>query len=177
MYMNKTKRNLILAAAIINLIGIAANLILTILLLVYKSAIEKYLEYMVLINVSGNLVWEILTFVAGLVGSILLLYSVREKGKYYRNSQGIFIAGFIIVCICGSFVSWILLFISLFVSDVIIINSKSDIRNEMREEQKQQERQEQIYEDKKKQIEDLKRLREAGMISEEEYKQKLFEIL
>lgn len=174
MYMNKTKRNLILASAIINLIGVAASLVFSLLVHFRVEAIEPILEYVAMINYSAfNLVYSIIAFVIGLVGSGLLLWSVREKGKYYRRSQGFYLAGFIIVVIAGGWLSWVLLFIAMFIPDVIVMNTRSEIRRE----EKQEIREDAAYEEKKKCIEDLKRMRDAGLITEEEYKQKLFDLL
>lgn len=177
MYMNKTKRNLIIAAAVLNLIGVIANLIMSILLIVNREAVQDYLEYYYFVGYSTNIVYTIISFLAGFIGSIFLLWSVRNKGKYFRTTQGLYISGFVIVVICGGFISWILLFISLFIPDIIVMNTKSEIRREEKTEEMQNKMKEQAYEEKKKQIEDLKRLRDNGLITEEEYKQKLFELL
>ncbi len=171
MYMNKTKRNLIIAASIINLIDAGFGLLFAILLVFYKDALAAFEDYAILISyIPSNVVMSALSFAIALVGSILLFFAVRQKGKYFRTSQGIFIAGFIIVVLCGGFLPWILLLISFFISDVIVINRPNEVKREEKQEEK-------AYEDKKKQIEDLKRLRDSGLISEEEYKQKLFELL
>ncbi len=171
MYMNKTKRNLIIAAAIINILNSLFGLITAILFVFYRDVIAAYIEYTMFISfMSTNIVMATISFAISLVGSILLLYAVRQKGKYFRGSQGMFVAGFIIVVLCGGTLPWILLLISFFVSDVIVVNNPNEIKHEEKQETK-------AYEDKKKQIEDLKRLRDSGIISEEEYKQKLFELL
>lgn len=171
MYMNKTKRNLIMASAIVNLISIAANLILSIVLKINQEWFTQYPELAALASYfSTNLYYSIFEFVIGLVGSIFLLFTIREKGKYFRSSQGLFIAGFVIIVISGGLVSWILLFVSLFVSDVIVINAPHDVRREERQEERD-------FEEKKKRIEELKTLRDSGIITEEEYKEKLLEIL
>ncbi|MGN1201049.1 MAG: SHOCT domain-containing protein [Candidatus Caccovivens sp.] len=170
MYMNKTKRGLILVSAIVNLITITLSLILSILLIVNAEAMQEYLAYYYFVSLSPDIVYAIISFVIGLVGSILLIYSVRQKGKYFRTSQGVFVAGFIIIILFGGFLSWLLLFVSLFVPDIIVMNNAREVKKEEKMEERE-------YEDKKKQIEDLKRMRDNGLISEEEYKQKLFEIL
>lgn len=170
-YMNKTKRNLILAAAILNIIGVTASLIIVILLVVFRNELAESL-YLLYYIVPSPFV-AALQFGAGIVGSSLLIYCVRQKGKFYRSSRGVYIAGFIIVIICGTFLAWILLLISMAVPDIIIINSK----DEMRAEQREQHRQDLAYEQKKRMIEELKALRDSGTITEEEYKKRLFEIL
>lgn len=176
--MNKTKRNLIIASAIVNFITISASLIMSVLLKIYGESFLKFAaDYLFLISFSQNIYYAVFSFAAGLVGSIFLLFSVREKGKHFRRTQGLFIAGFVIIIFCGGFLSWLLLFISLFVADVIVMNTKSEIRKEQKVEETEIKQKEQMYEEKKKKIEDLKRLRDNGLISENEYKQKLFELL
>ncbi len=178
MYMNKTKRNLILASAIINLIGVVASFVMALLIHFNVEAVMDYIDYVAMINYSVfNLVYSIIAFVIGLVGSVLLIWSVRKKGKFFRSSQGYYIAGLIIVVISGGWLAWLLLFISMFVPDVIVMNTRSELRREDREEQKQTIKDDAAYEEKKRRIEDLKRMRDNGIISEEEYKQKLFELL
>ena len=168
--MNKTKRNLIISSAIVNLIGCISNLVVAILVATQNEEFIKLLQEYYFYSVTYNLVYNIITCSIGLVGSILLLYSVRQKGKYFRVNQGCYIAGFVIVVVCGGFLAWILLFISMFISDIIVLNRPSEVRREEKMEEK-------AYEDKKRRIEDLKRLREQGLISEEEYREKLFELL
>lgn len=170
MYMNKTKRNLILASAIINLLSISANLVLSIILMVNAELLLEYVNYFYFVGYSTNIIYVVFSFATGLVASILLIFAVRAKGKYFRTSQGIFIAGFIIIVICGGFLPWVLLFISMFIPDVIVMNTRSEIRREEHAEN-------QAMEQKKKRIEELQKLRDEGVITEEEYKQKLFEIL
>ncbi len=172
-YMNKNKRNLILASAIINLISVTATLILSILLLTNREYLLQYADYFYFLTYSTNLVYTIISFVAGFVGSFLLIWSVRSRGKYFRISQSLYIAGFIIVVICGGWISWILLFISMFIPDIVVMNSKDDLRRE----DKQEIKNDRAYEEKVKRIEDLKRMRDNGLITEEEYKAKLFELL
>ncbi len=177
-YMNKSKRNLILASAIINLIGISLSLIMSILLITNRQAIQEYMDYMFFVSYSvESIIYTVVSFAAGLVGSILLIYSVRAKGKYFRRSQGFYIAGFIIIVICGGFLPWILLFISMFIPDVVVMNTRSEVRHEERIQEKQIVEEDKAYEEKKKRIEDLKRMRDNGLITEEEYKQKLFDLL
>lgn len=172
MYMNKTKRNLIIAGAIVNIIVGIINLVMSILIKVNQGQFKGYEDYHFIVSLSTtNLVMTVISSAVGLVASILLLYSVRQKGKYFRQSQGMFYTGFIIVIFFGGgWLSWLLLFISAFVPDVIVMNTKSEVKKEEVLETKEME-------EKKKRIDDLKRLRDAGIISEEEYKEKLFELL
>ena len=178
MYMNKTKRNLIIAAGIVNIVDAAASLVLTICALAYPEIMSEYIDYYYyFLSVSKNIFVNIAIFAVSLVGSILLFYSVREKGKYYRASRASYVAGVIIVILTGGTISWVLLLIAAFTPDVIIINDPQEIREQVREEQQEEILRDKAYEDKKQKIEELKRLRDSGQITEEEYKEKLFELL
>ena len=145
------------------------KLVVGILAKVAPEALLK-VEFLTYFLYSTDIIYSTISFTIGLVGSILLIYSIRNGGKFFRRSQGCYIAGLIIVILCGGWISWILLFISMFIPDVIVMNTAREVRQEERQEQKD-------LDTKKKQIEDLKRLRDAGIITEEEYKQKLYEIL
>ncbi len=177
MYMNKTKRSLIMASAIINLITVVVNLVSSILAIVKPDFLVKYQDYYYFLGYSTNIVYVVISFALGLVGSILLLYSIRSRGKYFRRSYGVYAAGFVIVVICGGWVAWLLLFISAFVPDIIIINDKSELRREAKQEEKEEILRDKAYEEKKAKIEELKRLRDSGAITEEEYRDRLFELL
>lgn len=175
--MNKTKRNLIMAGAIVNLISTALSLTFSIIAYVNPNWYNAYAGVSYVLTYSVSLVYCILSFGVGIAGSIMLLYSIREKGKHFRTSQGLYIAGFVIVVLCGGTISWVLLFISLFIPDVVVMNTKSEIKQEEKEEEKKEQIKEQQLEEKKQKIEELKKMRDNGEITEEEYKEKLFELL
>lgn len=168
--MNKTKRNLILSAAIINLINMVANLVVAI---IYCVNPEYYFEtlgtYLILISYY-SIYFVFVEVVAGIIASILLIYSVRKKGMYFRTSQKYYIAGLIIVIFAGGWIPWLLLFISMFVPDVIIMNSASEIRHEERAEERG-------YNEKRKKVEELRKLKEDGLITEEEFNKRLMDLL
>lgn len=171
MYMNKTKRNLIIASAIINLLDVIASLVIAILLKVDSAFMAENVYF------SFNIYYAVFSFAAGVVASVFLLYSVRAKGKYFRTTQGLYIAGFVIVIVCGGTLAWLLLFISMFVPDVVIMNTKSEVKQEEKEQEKEVQKKDQELEEKKQKIEELKQLRDSGKITEEEYKKKLFDLL
>ena len=176
--MNRTKRNLILASAILNLCNIVFSLIISVLIAVNPEMISKLLaDYVAIQSISINWIYQICVFLAGLIGSIFLLFSIRENGKYFDASRGIYIAGVVIVILVGGLISWILLLIAGFTPNVIIINDRTELRETLKEEKNEEILKDQAYEEKKAKIEDLKRLRDAGVISEEEYKEKLFDLL
>lgn len=179
--MNRTKRNLIIAAAVINLIDIISSLAMVIYYRIDPSWLQNYAEYVgIIVNVTNssfNLVYQIIMFITGLIGSIFLLYCVRADGKYYRGSRGIYVAGVIIVILTGGLVPWILLLIAAFKPDIIINNDRAELRREFEANLREEVLHNAAYEEKKHKIEELKKLRDAGTITEEEYKEKLFELL
>ena len=168
--MNKTKRNLILSAAIINLINMIANLVIVILYLVDPEYYVNILGTYLYIISYYSIYFIFVEVVAGIVGSILLIYSVRSKCKYFRVSQKYYIAGLIIVILAGGWIPWILLLISMFIPDIIIINSPSEVRREERAE-------ESANNDKKRKVEELRKLRDEGVITEEEFNKQLMDLL
>lgn len=167
--MNKTKRNLILSAAIINLINMIANLVVAIIYLVDPELYVNLGAYLLIVSYY-SIYFVFVEIVAGIIASILLIYSVRKKGKYFRQSQKYYIAGLIIVIFAGGWIPWLLLFISMFTPDIIIINSASEIRQEERAEDRTKE-------EKRKKVEELRRLKEEGVITEEEFNKKLMDLL
>lgn len=167
--MNKTKRNLILSAAIINLINMVVNLVLAIIFLVDPELYANIGMYLVLISYY-SIYFVFVEVVAGMIASILLIYSVRKKGKYFRSSQKYYIAGLIIVIFAGGWIPWILLFISMFIPDIIIINSASEIRQEERAEDR-------ASAEKRRKVEELRKLKEDGVITEEEFNKRLMDLL
>ena len=170
MYMNSTKRYLIMAAAILNLISTIVNLVFSILYFFDPEVFAYYSQTFGMFGFSANIVLSVISFAAGFVGSVLLLYSIRSRGKYFRSSSTLYYTGVVITIICGGWLTWILLMISMFVPDVIIMNKPSDVKKEEILQTKEME-------EKKQKIEHLKKLRDDGVITEEEYKEKLFELL
>ena len=134
--MNKTKRNLILSAGIINLINMIANLVIVIMYLVDPVRFEMLAYYLVVISYY-SIYFVFVEIVAGIIASIMLIYSVGKKGKYFRYPQKHYIAGLIIIIFAGGWIPWILLFISMFIPDIIIMNSPSELRTEQRQEDRE----------------------------------------
>ena len=167
--MNKTKRNLILSAAIINLINMVANLVIAILFCVNPEYANVLGSYLLIISYY-SIYFVFAEIVAGIIASILLIYSVRKKGKYFRSSQKYYIAGLIIVIFAGGWIPWVLLFISMFIPDIIIINSASEVRQEQKAEDR-------ASEEKRRKLEELRKLKEEGVISEEEFNKRLMDLL
>lgn len=167
--MNKTKKNLILSAAIINLINMVANLIIAIIYCVDPELYANLGVYLVVISYY-SIYFVFVEVVAGIIGSICLMYAVRKNGKYFRHSQSYYIAGLIIIILAGGWIPWILLLISMFIPDIVIMNTPIEVRREEREENRENE-------EKKRKIEELRKLKEDGVITEEEFNNELMKLL
>ena len=167
--MNRTKRNLILSSAIINLINMVANLIVAIVYCVNPEVYAELGVYLVIISYY-SIYFIFVEVVAGIIGSICLMYAVRKGGKYFRQSQAYYIAGLIIIIFAGGWIPWILLFISMFIPDIIVMNTPIEIRREEIREEKE-------HDEKKRKIEELRKLKEEGIISEEEFNNELMKLL
>ena len=87
-YMNKRKRNLIIAAAILNLIGITISLILSIVLLTNKSLAQEYQEYYYVLSYSSNIYYTVISFIVGIIGSIFLLYLFVKRVNILELLKG-----------------------------------------------------------------------------------------
>ena len=171
--MNRTKRILIMIAAILNLVSVAFNVVMIILLYTNYSLVEEYENFYYLLTYSTSWIYTVFSTLVSVAGSIMLLYAIRDKGKYFRASYTIYYIGTIIVIFTSGYIPWILLLVAMFIPDVVINNNIYEIR----QEQKEFRAENQAYEEKKQKIEELKKLRDEGTITEEEYKKKLFELL
>ena len=80
MYMNKTKRNLIIASAVVNLINITASLVLSIMLMLNQEAVIKFIEEagiaLYSVSFSTNIYYAVFSFASAypqnLTGSQIL---------------------------------------------------------------------------------------------------------
>lgn len=125
--MNKTKRSLILAAGIIEMISavfmlFAAVLFLVISTPVFEEVIAKYIENAEIYNMEAvRLMFIIISAVEfGLytIASILLLNSVRSNGAFFAKSKKSYIAGVVITILLQVIgIPSILLYCSLGIKD------------------------------------------------------------
>ena len=160
-------------AAILNLVSVAFNVVMIILLYTNYPLVADYENYYYILTYSTSWIYTIISTIISVAGSIMLLYSIRDKGRYFRASYGVYYIGTIIVIFTSGYIPWILLLISMFIPDVVINNNIYEIRQEQKEYQAENK----AYEEKKRKIQELQKLRDEGTITEEEYKEKLFEIL
>ncbi len=180
--MNKTKRNLMLWAAIITLVEVCLNLSMLalayynpdylvsnkFLLFIFNCTIGAYEDGTLYIMM--GIVPTILMNLAGLVGAILMFVVIRNKGKHFRRSRGMYLTSVILIIFSAGIIPWILLLIAMFTPDIVVMNTYDEVRSEERREQHEMD-----Y--KRQQIENLRKMKDEGIISEEEYKQRLMDLL
>ena len=201
--MNLSKRNLILASAILNIIDAVG---MGIMCLMFGLGFGEYIinllmEYTLPANFEISIFIIIFALYACMyiASSILLLFSIRKKGEYFAKSKPLYVTGIILTAICSPFsLSAILLYISLGFKDdetnVILddnfernqgnnVNSWTEgngnggILDDTNSFEGNRELNRQDTEILRVKIEELKKLKESGSISEEEYKEMLTKLL
>lgn len=164
--MNKTKRILIIVAIVLNFISCALNLYLGILFL---------LPPITSINIFYA-IYQFLGVLAYVATSVLLLYSISNGGKNFKRRYNCYMTAVILSFLLNLFsVSSILLFITLFLPDIVWVKPHDDVyfvkEDEVKDEKTMSER------EKERKIAALRKLKEEGKITEEEFKEELFKLL
>ena len=123
----------------------------------------------------------ILTYVPYMIGmllsSILLFYSIANKGKNFSSRTTQYYIGYLLTLFLGSIISFILLIIASCLSDIVVMNSKSDILREQREERREELKEQESLEEKQKEIAHLRSLKDQGIITEEEFNERMLDLL
>lgn len=187
--MDQTKRTLVFVAGILNLISAFVVLISGLFVLLnfgnitninlgYDYTVSSPEELRIVKLLVGIILLVIFAFY--LCAGILLIYSVRNGGENFYRSQAVFIAGLVLTVLCGPLsISSILLYISLTIKQKItnFDLNKSSENFEVNEKQmcdiKIGERAESV----KEKLIKIKKLKDSGNISEEEYKKVLIKYL
>ena len=163
--MRKAKFWLILISGILNLLTFATYLLVAILDYDGKSSILSL----------------ILTYVPYMIGmllsSILLFYSIANNGKNFSSRTTQYYIGYLLTLFLGSIISFILLIIASCLSDIVVMNSKSDILREQREERREELKEQESLEEKQKEIAHLRSLKDQGIITEEEFNERMLDLL
>lgn len=173
--MNNTKRTLILTAAILEFVSVA---LLLFSILVFALASDATIANILAdsgIDPSqynsmriGFIVFFIFALVFDLIAPILLMYSIRNQGKEFKNSKKAFIAGFVLTIIAGpTNISAILLYIAFAMgnntqSQTFVNNTTNTQNGTVTDYVESSSLQDSIRQ--------LKQLKDAGTISDEEYK-------
>ena len=118
-------------------------------------------------------VFDIIQILAYFVCNGLLIFAISAKGLMFRARYGFYMAAVVISLILNLFsIATILLIVTLFLSDMFWV--KPD-KNPTAFDAPQTEAN--STESKEKKIEKLRKLKEEGKITEEEYNDKLLELL
>lgn len=161
--MNKTKRALIITAIVLNFCSIALNLYIAITYFMVKP-LNTYDIFL------G--VYELLGVIAYLVASGFLIYSIANKGIYFRQRNGYYMTAVTMTLILNLFsVSSVLLVITLFLSDWVWVRPQDDVYFTVEKEEKSETA------ERDRKIAELRKLKEEGKITEEEFNEQLFKLL
>lgn len=177
--MDQVKRKLINIAAILNLVQ--AGLLLLMCLVDGVTGSITLLEF----GIEGNLFF-IITLIVYAVGAcfyiasgVLLLYAINNNGKNFSERKAHYISGIVLTALCGPLsLSAILLYCSL-VNRGQTENGAIQTENGTVKEinQAQQTLVSPKTEEFKTKVEELRRLREEGVISDQEFKALLMKLL
>ena len=168
--MNKTKRALIITTMVLNFLSIAWNafLLITTIISLVAEPYNAYGWFLVF--------YEGLGILAYIAATVLLGYSIASKGVFFRQRNGYYMTALIMVLILDTFsISSILLLITLFMSDWVWVKPQDDVY--FKPQEKKQEDKPLAVDDKAKRIEELRKLKEEGKITEEEFNDALFKLL
>ena len=170
--MNKTKYALIIAAIVLSICSIAFNVYM--LIEYFISAIKAGAITSTAIFFG---IYEILGIIAYLVATGLLIYSIAGKGRHFRGRNMYFMSAFFMIVILNTFsVPSVLLLITLFIPDIVWVKPHDDVYFSPKEEVKNDDR---TFSEKEKarKIEELRRLKAEGKITDEEFNEQLFKLL
>lgn len=169
--MNKTKRGLIIAAIVMNFLSIALNVYITVRGIL--TLIENPYEALVWAYV----IYQILGVFAYIATAGLLIYSIADKGLHFRQRNGYYMSAVILSVFLNLFsVSSVLLLITLFMSDWVWVKPQDDVYFE-KEEKREEKSTEAKDRERARKIDALRKLKEEGKITEEEFNEQLFKLL
>ncbi len=163
--MNTTKKALIITAIVLNFLNVGWELYLVITGLMQPANIRQPIFYYI---------FDIFQIIAYIVCNGFLIYSIAAKGAMFRSRYGFYMAAVVISLILNLFsVATILLIVTLFLSDIVWIKPEKDSTFSSSSSQNQNF----SNESKEQKIEKLRKLKEEGKITEEEYNDKLLDLL
>ena len=178
--MSKERRGMILASIILSFIAAGALLIVGIVgklnVDIIYNALINWEEEIAYINpdVVANVLLILSIVVTTLIccGNALLFVSIANKGKNFKQRKNIFIAGSVLVILTGvTNIYSILLFVAIFMKERETLNVQNATFSQVQEPTPVQEK------DVKDQINELKKMRDQGIITEEELQQMLMKLI
>lgn len=188
--MNQTKRKIILASGILSLISAGIAVIAGVILLSYFNLVKELLYdyfmtmgYIAMSSVRAVLIMAIAEIFISGIGSALaggfLLGSIRNGGKSFSKSRRLYITGAVFTILSGvASIASILLYISMAIKEEQVVREFSINTNQNGlVEPISEEKEETVKKDVKEKISRLRKLKEEGIISEEEFNDQIMKLL
>ncbi len=161
--MNTTKKWLIIVAIIFNFLEIAWDIYAIVDWFKLAPAIRSSVFY---------LIFAFITIACSIIVIVLLTMAIWGNGKMFRQRYGYYMTALVISIIINLLsVSSILLIITMFISDWVWIKPDKEKTTQVGDNI------EVISETKQEKIARLKKLKEEGKISDEEYNEELMKLL
>ncbi len=161
--MNKTKKWLIIVAIIFNLIETAYSIYTVVQWFMMDPDYRLPVFYVV---------FEFIAIACSILIDVLLVMSIWNNGKLFRQRYGYYMTAVVLSIIVNlPSVSCVLLIVTMFISDWVWINPKDDKTIPL------DDKTEVIKESKEDKIARLRKLRNEGKISEEEFERQLMDLL
>ncbi len=158
--MNSTKKWLIITAILFNFVSIGVNIYYIVNWFKYKASSVFYL------------IWYFITIACCIAVIVLLSMAIWRNGKLFRSRYGYYMTALVISIIVNLLsVSSVLLIISMFVSDWVWITPKKDDSKVEIDEKTV------VIKNKEEEIARLRKLKDEGKISEEEFQERLMKLL
>ena len=158
--MNSTKKWLIITAILFNFVSIGWNIFYIVNWFKYKDSSVFYL------------IWYFITIACCIAVIVLLSMAIWRNGKLFRTRYGYYMTALVISIIVNLLsVSSVLLIISMFVSDWVWITPKKDDSKVEIDEKTV------VIKNKEEEIARLRKLKDEGKISEEEFQERLMKLL
>lgn len=158
--MNTTKKWLIITAILFNFVSIGVNIYYIVNWFKYKASSVFYL------------IWYFITIACCIAVIVLLSMAIWRNGKLFRSRYGYYMTALVISIIVNLLsVSSVLLIISMFVSDWVWITPKKDDSKVEIDEKTV------VIKNKEEEIARLRKLKDEGKISEEEFQERLMKLL
>jgi len=167
--MNEVKRKLIIATIIFDFISMAA-VIAGLLVIIF---VDKYVptEYATFEEFWTFHILEIVLFSLDIAlyssAAICLSVAIKNKGASFSKNRKVFLAGFILNIISGPLsIATILLYIAQFnfIDSQVAVDNSVEVKKSKDEEMKEK-------------VEKLRKLKDDGLISEEEFNEQIMRLL
>lgn len=166
--MNNTKKWLLIVATIFMIAGIGYDIFYVVTYFMYPSQSMFGLF---------NVIFVIITIVFMITATVLLIYTLWGNGKHFKERYRYFITSLIIsICLNLLSVSTILMIISIYFNDsVFVFPDKQKTQNQ--DKNVVDVSPETTPSEKEMKIQALRKMKEEGKISEEQFQEELMKLL